>query len=184
MGLAEGPRANWAERGFYGSLGSAAGLLTLLAIGKGQWSLALVALAVGAGWAGAHRLGRGWLSPLAFVVLVGCAVVGLWRNMPPAGLVAAVAAALAAWDLDGFAAKLARFEPHPDQSLLVKNHLGRLLAVTGLGIILGEAALGLRLALGLGWLAGLGLLAVFILLQAVRLLGRETEEQVKKNDVG
>jgi hypothetical protein len=151
---------------------------------KGQWSLALVALAVGAGWAGAHRLGRSWLSPMAFVVLVGCAVVGLLRAMPAAGLVAAVAAALAAWDLDGFAAQLARFEPRPDQGPLVKNHLGRLLAVTGLGVVLGEAALGLRLALGLGWVAALGLLAVIILLQAVRLLGGEAEEQVKKNDVG
>ena len=100
------------------------------------------------------------------------------------GLVVGVAAALAAWDLDGFADHLAHFEPRADQAQLVKNHLGRLLGVLGLGVILGEAALSFRLALGLELVAVLGVVSVMILLQGVRLLGSETEEQVKKEDNG
>jgi hypothetical protein len=175
---------HWAERGFYLSLGVAAGLLALLSLMERQWALALAALMVGGGWAGARRLGRRWrwFSPLAFMMLVGGAVVGLVRNFPAGWLVVEVAAALAAWDLDGFTAHLARFAPHPDQAQLVKNHLGRLLAVIGLGVILGEAALALRLSLDLGWVSALGILAMVILLQAVRQLGGEPDELVKKKD--
>jgi hypothetical protein len=183
MGLRGGPPANWAEGGFYLSLEGAAGLLALLAATRGHLSLALVALAVGVGWAGAHWLERRWLSPLAFIILMGCAVAGLWRNLPAAWLVAIVAATLAAWDLDSFAARLRRFEPRPDHAGLVKNHLGRLLAVTGLGVILGEAALSLRLRLSLGGVAVIGLLAFIILLQGMRLLGRDTQEPSKDKNV-
>jgi hypothetical protein len=183
VGIIKGPRLNWAEGGFYLCLAGAAGLLALLAMGNGQWSLALVVLAAAGGWGGGHWLGRRWLSPLTFVVLIGCAVAGLWRNLPAAWLVASVAIALAAWDLNGFAARLARYEQRPDETRLVKNHVGRLLGVTGLGVILGEVALTLRLALGLGGLALVGLLAFIILLQGMRLLGGDSEEQVKKSDV-
>ncbi len=183
MGLAKGRRMNWAEGTFYAGLAGTAGLLALPAAAKGQWDLALVVLAVGAIWGGAHWLTRRWLSPLAFVTLVGCAVAGLWRNVPAAWLVAGVAAALAAWDLDGLAGRLARYGPSPDQTQLVKNHLGRLLGVIGPGVILGEAALVLRLTLGLGWVALAGLMAFVILLVGMRLLGEDSQAAVKKNDV-
>jgi hypothetical protein len=173
---------NWAEGGFYLSLAGTAGLLAVLALAQGQWTLAIIVLVVGGGWGGAHLAGRRWLSPLAFLILVGCAAVGLWRNLPVAWLVVGVAAALATWDLDGFAARLARYEPLPDQTPLVTNHLGRLLAVTGLGVVLGEAALTLRLALGPGEVAAAGLLAFIILLLGMRLLGGDSEERVKSND--
>jgi hypothetical protein len=183
MDLAKGQRMNWAEGSFYVSLACAVGLQALPAAAKSQWDLALVVLAVGAGWGGAHWLARRWLSPVAFVILVGCAVAGLWRNVPAAWLVAGVAAALAALDLDGFATRLARYEPRPDQTQLVKNHLGRLLGVMGPGVILGEAALMLRLTLGLGVVAVVGLLVFAILLLGMRLLGRDSERPAKKNDV-
>jgi hypothetical protein len=174
MGLAKGRPMNWAEGSFYLTLAGAAGLLALPAAAQGQWTLTLVVLSTGAGWGGAYWLGRRWLSPLAFLILVGCAVVELWRNVPAAWLVAGVAVALAAWDLDGFAARLARYEPRPDRKQLVKNHLGRLLGVIGLGLILGEVALALRLALSLGEVAAVGLLAIGILLVGMRLLGGDS----------
>ncbi len=183
MGVAKGRRMNWAEGSFYVGLAGAAGLLALPAAAKGQWDLALVVLAVGAGWGGAHWLAWRWLSPLAFVILIGCAAAGLWRDVPAAWLVAGVGAALAAWDLDGLASGLARYEPRPDQTQLVKNHLGRLLGVMGPGVILGEAALMLRLTLGLGLVALVGLMAFVILLLGMRLLGDDSQGPVKKNDV-
>ncbi len=183
MGLAKSRRMNWAEGSFYVSLAGGAGLLALPAAGKGQWDLALAVLAVGAGWGAAHWLARPWLSPLAFVFLVGCAAAGLWRDVPAAWLVAGVAVALAAWDLDGFAARLARYEPRPDQTRLVKNRLGRLLGVIGPGIILGEAALIFRLTLGLGVVAAVGLSAFIIFLLGMRLLGSGSQGPAKKNDV-
>jgi len=183
MGITKRPRLNWADGGFYLSLAGAAGMLARLAAAHAQPSLALVAVAAGGAWATAHWLGRRWLSPLAFVMLVGCAVAGLWRNLPAAWLVADVAAALAAWDLDGFAARLARYEPRRDEPRLVANHVGRLLGVTGLGVILGEAALVLRLALGLGEVAAVALLAFILLLQGMRLLDGDSEGEVKQIDV-
>ncbi len=183
MGLAKGRRMNWAEGSFYVSLAGAAGLLALPSAVQGQWDLALLVLAAGAGWGGGHWLARRWLSPLAFVILVGCAAAGLWLDVPAAWLVAGVAAALAAWDLDGFAARLARYEPRPDQSQLVKIHLERLLAVMGPGVILGEAALLLRLTLGLGVVAVVGILALVILLLGMRLLGGDFQGPVKKDDL-
>jgi len=183
MGLAKDRRMNWAEGSFYACLACAAGLLALPAAAKGQWDLALVVLAVGVGWGGTHWLTRRWLSPLAFVLLIGCAAAGLWRDVPTAWTVAGVAVALAAWDLDGFAARLARYEPCPDQTQLVINRLGRLLGVIGPGIILGEAALVFRLTLGLGVLAALGLSAFILLLLGMRLLGGDSQRPAKKNDV-
>ena len=162
---------NDAERAFYVSLGAAVGLLGLTCLWQGHLGLALAMLLLGAGWGAAHRLGWRWLSPLAFVALVTLAVGGLWLNLPAAWLVAGVAAALTTWDLDNFAAQLGRFEPRPDHAGLVKNHLGRLLIVTGVGLVLGEAALVTRLTLGLGVVVGLGVLAFIILTQAARLLG-------------
>lgn len=177
----------WAERGLYLSLVGAAGLLALLAAAKAQWGLALAALAVGTGWGGAAswpRLGRRWISPLAFVALTVCAAAGLWNNLPAAGLIVAVAAGLAAWDLDGLTARLARFEPQPEQTQLVKNHLRRLLIILGLGVILGEAAIAFRFAWSLEAVAALGLLAVLLLLLALRLLDRDTDERAKDHDAG
>ncbi len=183
MGLAKSRRMNWAEGSFYASLAGAAGLLALPGAARGQWDLALVVLAVAAGWGGAHWLARRWLSPLAFAILIGCAAAGLWRDVPAAWLVAGVAAALAAWDLAGLASRLARYEPHPGQTQLVKNHLGRLLGVLGPGVILGEAALLVRLTLGLGLVALAGLMTVVILLLGMRVLGADSQGPVKKNDV-
>jgi hypothetical protein len=184
MGVTDRPQANWTERSFYLSLGVAVALLAGLALVNGQGGLALLALLVGVGWAGVHRLGGRWrwFSPLAFLLLGGEAVVGLVRGFPAGGLVIGVAAALAAWDLDGFAAYLARFGPNPEQTPLLKKHLGRLLVVLGGGVILGEAALVLRVTLSLGWVATLGILAMVILLQAVRQLGGEPEVPVRKKD--
>jgi hypothetical protein len=173
---------NGAEWAYYACLGSAAGLLAVASIIQRQWELALVALAAGAGWAGARRFGWRRLSPVGFLALALAAVSGLWRHLPAAALVVVMALALAAWDLDGFAARLARFQPRRDQSQFVKNHLARLLVVIGIGMALGEAALLLRLSLGLGWVAALGLLAVFILLQALRLLGGEEAAPAEKHD--
>jgi hypothetical protein len=163
-------KANSADKALAVSLGVAAGLVTLTALGQGQWVLALAAVALGAGWGAAHRLGWRWAPPLAFTGLVLLAVNGLWHNLAAEWLVAGVAAALAAWDLDGFAARLALFEPRPEHARLIRSHLGRLALVTGVGLALGEVALRLRLTLGVSLVVGLGLLAFFLLIQAARLL--------------
>ncbi len=165
-----------AERAFYLSLGAAVGLLAILCLWHHQWALGLAALAVGIAWGGAHWRGWRWLPPVAFAALVALSAAGLWRQLPAAWLVVAVAAALAAWDLDSFAARLARFAPGPDHARLVKDHLVRLLLVVGAGIALGEVSLVIRLTLGLGVVMGLGLLAFLILTQAARLLAGDGGE--------
>lgn len=163
-------RFDLAEQVFYASLAVTVGLLGVLALGQGQWGLALAALALGAGWGGAHwRVWRG-VAPLAFAALVGVAAGGLWGHLPATGLVVCVAAALGAWDLDGLASRLAQFNPRPEYARLVRNHVGRLLVVLGAGVALGEAALWFRFTLGFGLVLGLGFLAFLILTQAARLL--------------
>jgi hypothetical protein len=163
-------KANAAYTAFGISLGVAVGLVGITALVQGQWALALAAAALGAGWGVTSWRGWRWASPLASTGLILLTVNGLWRSLPAEWLVAGVAAAVVAWDLDGFAARLARFERRPEHARLIRNHLGRLLLVAGVGLVLGEVALRLTLSLGLGLVVGLGLLAFFLLVQAARLL--------------
>jgi hypothetical protein len=164
-------KTNAAQQAFIVSLGVAAGLPAVVALAASQWSLALAAAALGAGWGVAHRLGWRWVAPLALAGQIWVAVNGLWHGLPAVWLVAGIAAALCAWDLDSFAVRLARFEPRPEHARLVRSHLARLLLVNGAGLILGEAALRLRITLGVSLTVGLGLVAFVILTQAARLLG-------------
>jgi hypothetical protein len=115
---------------------------------------------------------------------VALATAGLWRHLPAAWLVVGVAGALTTWDLDNFAARLGRYAPRPDHARLVKDHLRRLLMVTGAGVALGEAALKIRLTLSLGVVMGLGLLAFFLLMKAARLLADDENDAPASNPSG
>jgi len=152
------------------ALAVAAGLPGILALAAGQWPLALAAAALGAGWGVAHRLGWRWASPLALVGLIWLAVNGLWHQLSADWLVGAVTAALCAWDLDGLAVRLARFEPRPEHSRLVQSHVARLLMLMGAGLVVGEAALRIRITLGVSLAVGLGLVVFILLRQAAQVL--------------
>jgi hypothetical protein len=84
-----------------------------------------------------------------------------------------VVAALVAWDLDRFAWRMRAVGRVEDADALERRHLWRLLAVCGVGLLLGAVALGFRIQLGFAVAFVLALLAVLGLSRLVGFLRRE-----------
>jgi hypothetical protein len=147
----------------------------------GGWVLLAVALAAGALWLVDIRRGRHrFASPLLVVfVLLAAVSAGLSGGRVLAPLV--VVAALAAWDLDRFAARMAEAvagngEQQAERRKLETQHLRRLLVVSALGLALAWLAEFVRVPLSFGWAVALGLLAALGLAGLVRALVRESDE--------
>jgi hypothetical protein len=84
------------------------------------------------------------------VVAVTAAVYGAWTGLSPFAMLAAVAGALAAWDLDGMLQRIRQVGAPHAASGLVQRHLVRLGAVSALGLLLGAAALLVTIQLSFG----------------------------------
>jgi hypothetical protein len=165
---------SWVRASALASLGLAAAALALgygLA-GRWAWSLAVVALA--AAWLLGHV--RRWprVSDAGLPLLTGLAAVGVLLGLSPEAMLLGLVGALCAWDLDHFLRRVAGRVQVPDPALLARRHLGRLLAVAGLGLLLGLVALRVELRLSLLAALLLGLLAVLGLGRAVRYLRRHS----------
>lgn len=158
-----------------GSVGLAAICLAAAHAWAGAWPWVGASLGLGIVWLAGE--GRGWslAAPLGFVASVVLAALSLWLSGD--GLVGplavlAVVAALCAWDLDGLVQRLARFGYVGDLPRLERKHLGRLVAVAGLGLLMAVPALALQIrliflpALLLSLLAVLGLSWGVFLLRA------------------
>jgi hypothetical protein len=83
-------------------------------------------------------------------------------------------AALSAWDLDHLTQRVKNASQVGERHDLEQRHLWRLLIVDGLGLLLAEAALHIRVRLDFGLALLLGLLSIVGLSQALRFLRRET----------
>jgi hypothetical protein len=133
-----------------GSVGLAAACLAGAYAWAGAWAWAAISLGLGIAWL--VGLGQGWslAAPLGFAASAALAILSVSLN-EQAGVallaLLAVVAALCAWDLDGLARRLAHFGYVGDRSRLERRHLGRLLAVAGLGLLLGGAALAVQIRL-------------------------------------
>jgi hypothetical protein len=149
----------------------------VLALGYGlgsAWSGVGPILAVGLLWlASQWRDWWGWTASWALAFFTGAAAVGLWLGLGAGWMLAGVVAALSAWDLDHFAQRLKRAGWVEGTCALEHRHLRRLLAVDGLGFLLGAVALGIRIPFGFGVALVLGLLAMWGLSRAVGFLRRE-----------
>jgi hypothetical protein len=91
-----------------------------------------------------------------------------WSKAQTLGLAAGGLAALAGWDLSGFARRMRRAGRVQGEAELVSRHLRRLGIVVGLGAALILAALLLPLRLGFGAALLLGVLVVVGLARVIR----------------
>ncbi len=126
----------------------------------GRPFLAPLALLPGLAALAGHWRNWSWLSSLALALSVGLAAAGIWLQVSPAWMLGGLIAALSAWDLSGWRRQLRAAGRVQDQVALDRRHLGRLLAVDALGLLLGGAALLLRLSFGLFWALVLGVLLI------------------------
>ncbi len=132
------------ERLLWASIGLAAGTL---ALGYGLAGILLGALAaviLGGLWLVGQWRQLAWVASLGLVIAAGMAAAGLLLGVGAGWSLVAVVAALSAWDLDAFARRLNRAAKVEGQADLERQHLLRLLAVDGLGLVLAAVALGVR----------------------------------------
>lgn len=136
---------------------------------------AAVSLVVSLGWLAG--VGFCWPSTAGWGLagLVGLAAVGAGTGAPPAGMLAAVAVALAGWDLHRFGTRLAEPQPAGERSSLRRLHLWRLAMVIALGLIVGGIGLETQVKLNLGWAIFWGVMLVASLSWAVTMLRRNNE---------
>jgi hypothetical protein len=167
----------------------------------GIWPLALAAVAAGILWAYAFR--RHWEGAASLLLVCFVILAALAVNLAGGRLLApvAVVASLAAWDLHRFLARLRSgfaedvededadiedaetvVETAPEDLLLEqerreleRQHLRRLLVVSGIGLALAWIAEAARFRLALPVALALGLLAILGLSQVVRSLVRQSD---------
>lgn len=155
----------------------AIGLATLLlALGyalAASWPGAAASLAIGGAWLVGLR--RAWpaAGALGLLGLAGAAAAGVALGVAGPLALVAVAAALAGWDLERFAARIRGASG--DTAAVERAHLRQLLGILGAGLLLGALALALRLALSFGAALLLAALAIVALGRAFRLLRRAEE---------
>ena len=142
---------------------------------SGAWPLALLCLALGALWL--IGFARRWetLGSLMLAAFIAAAAVGANLNHGAIWAPPTVILALAAWDLERFGARLRLADSTAETRELERRHLWRLLAVSGLSLLLAWAALGIRVKLGMAVALALGMLAIVGLSQVIRLLARESD---------
>jgi hypothetical protein len=101
------------------------------------------------------------LGSVMFIFVVIAAALGILAEMPSLAMLVAILAALAAWDLNAFQARLA-LAPKDEKTLaLEKAHLLRLGWVLGAGLFLSLAGLLVQIRLSLLWAMLLGVVVVF-----------------------
>jgi hypothetical protein len=140
---------------------------------SGLWDGAAVALVAGGFWLIGQWRRWGWAAPVALVLLIGAATVGLWLGVGGGWMLVGVVAALVAWNLDRFVWRLRAAGRVEEADTLERHYLRRLLIVGGVGLLLGAVALSLRIRLGFAVASLLALLAVLGLSRMVGFLRRE-----------
>ena len=142
---------------------------------SGLWPAALITIVLGILWVLAYRGRRygGATGPLICLVIAAAGAVAvtggiLW------GL-AGIITALAAWDLTRFSYRLDGGGSDIETRDLERQHLMRLLAICGLGLVVGWLASVFHFKLSMAAALGLGFLAVLGLSQLIRALARESD---------
>lgn len=141
---------------------------------QGLWSITLVMLVAGALWLGARQ--RRWLAGWSSALCIAGLVVAAWLDVGMGWLLPGMVGALAAWDLDAFGSRLADRAHIGNERRLIGAHLRRLGAVSGIGLLLGAAALLIRVQLGFGLALILASLAVLGTALVLHQLGRQPED--------
>lgn len=157
------------QRTFWGAVIVAVGLPAIGALVQGLWSLVVGFMAIGLLWLVIPR--RRWTGDGFFVLCVAGIALAVWIGVAMGWLIGGMVAALAAWDLDAFGARLASVRRVENESALVDEHLRRLAVVSAVGFLLAAAALFVRVRLSFGVALLLALVAVLGLGHVLRGIG-------------
>jgi hypothetical protein len=167
------------EKALLASIGLSAGALALGYGLGGQWPGVVLAVSLGGLWWLNVKSSRDWLASALLLVVVALAAAGLWLDLDAGWLLAGLVGALCAWDLDHWVRQLRGVEwdePSAARRLaLEKEHLRRLAAVAGVGLVLGLLALVVHVRLSFFLAVLLGLLIAWGLSRAVTILRRESD---------
>lgn len=160
------------KRLFYLGLGGATAALSAGygLLGAWQW-LPLILITSGAWLWGRPR--RKWASSVGFFLHVVLAAGGVIGGAASSWMLVAVVGALFAWDLDDWIWRQQSIGLDRVPPILKRQHLSRLLAVTGIGLCLAFIPLLISLRLSFGMVLLMGLLAALGLRQVVAFLRRE-----------
>jgi hypothetical protein len=138
----------------------------------GRWLLLLIFLLSGGLW-----LARRWSPrPLATTAYLGSTLalaVAAGLEVGAGWLLLGMVGALAAWDLDAFAGRLAHVDGPESETVLVDIHLRRLALVLLLALTLSSVALLVQVDLGYGLVLLLVVLAFVALSRTVTLFRRD-----------
>ncbi len=123
-----------------------------------QWVLASIVTGLGFLWLAGVWHNWDWATSIGLVAFIGLAALGVRLELSAVWMLFGVVASLAAWDLVRFWRRVAHTKLSGQEPSLQHPHFQRLLMVSGLGLLLGGAALSLQINLNFGWAVLLGLL--------------------------
>jgi len=139
----------------------------------GMWVWVSAILLLGALWLLQSWRGQRWMPTLGLLSFTTAALMGAFFNLPSFWLLTGLVAALIAWDLDHFAAVLDDVSVIRNETSLKRHHFRRLGIVSGLGWLLGVAALNVRFTFGFSVTIVLGVGLVAAMSGAIRYIRRE-----------
>ena len=154
--------------------GLATFVLALGYIGQSLWAGVGIVVAIGLLWLAGDWRGWDWVAEPCLAGWVGLAAFGAWWGVISGWMLLGVVAALAAWDLSHFAARLRDAGALTPPAELTRAHLRRLAIVAGAGLLLGGIALGIRVELTFGWAILAAALAIIGLSRLLRAGGSES----------
>jgi hypothetical protein len=140
----------------------------------GQIYTAFAFALLGAFWCEALLRNWRWPTPLLLLLFISGGVYGAASGFSPFIMLTGIVAALATWDLDGLLQRFSQVKPQARQPGLERRHLQRLAVVAGAGLLLGSAALVIRVQLSFILAAGLVLVVIVGASQVVRYLRRSS----------
>ena len=154
---------------FSTSLGLVAVFLCVPFMSRGAWLQAGLTLVLVAGW-GLAVWRRSRLFNLVFACLAALIAHAAASPFPAIIPLTAFTLSLVAWDLSEFSVRLREYEIPPAAIRLIRSHLERVLAIAGIGLLLGNLALLLRFRLSFEVTILTGLLIFLGLAQIIRFL--------------
>jgi hypothetical protein len=160
---------------FLAALALAAGVPGLGAALQGMWPVTLLLLGAGALWLGAQQ--RRWLAGWSWALCIAGLAVATRLGLGMGWTLVGMVGALASWDLDAFGVRLAQYSAIENERRLVRAHLRRLGAVSGIGLLLGAVGLLLQVELRFGLVLLMASLVVVGTAWVLYHLGRDREDE-------
>jgi hypothetical protein len=116
-----------------------------------------------------------WMAPVALVIFIIAAGMGVWIGLSPYLMALSVLGTLLAWDLADFSQRLRGAAEEDELRILRKNHLVLLVSLAAISLVLMGAALLIHIRISFGWLFLLSMAVVLGIMNLVKRLRRSGE---------